>query len=141
GHLAAHQLRRECGQFIVLAACPAVVDRDIFAFDIGGFLQPLTEPGDIMPECLRGCGIEETNYRHRRLLRARREGPRNRRAPEQRDEFPPPHSMTSSAATSSLSGTVKPSILAVEALMTNSNLVACKTGRSVGLAPLRIRPV
>jgi hypothetical protein len=31
--------------------------------------------------------------------------------------------------------------LAVCRLMTNSNLVGCTTGRSVGLAPLRMRPV
>jgi hypothetical protein len=45
------------------------------------------------------------------------------RAAEQRYELAPLHSITSSAATSSLSGTVRPSILAVEALMTSSNLL------------------
>jgi hypothetical protein len=50
------------------------------------------------------------------------------------------YSITSSAATSSLSGTVRPSILAVWALMTSSNLLDCTTGRSAGLAPLRMRP-
>jgi hypothetical protein len=35
-----------------------------------------------------------------------------------------------------LSGTVRPSILAVSALMTSSNLLACTTGRSAGFAPL-----
>src|SRR5262245_26424824 len=56
--------------------------------------------------------------------------------------FEPPshHSITSSAATSSLSGTVRPSILAVEALMTSSNLLDCTTGKSAGFAPLTIRP-
>ena len=38
-------------------------------------------------------------------------------------------------------GTVMLSILAVSALMTSSNFDACTTGRSAGLAPLRIRPV
>ena len=38
-------------------------------------------------------------------------------------------------------GTVRPSILAVWALMTSSNLVVCMTGKSAGLAPLRMRPV
>ena len=75
------------------------------------------------------------------LLRALRERPRDRRAAEQRDERAAFHSITSSAATSSLSGTVRPSIRAVEALMTSSNLLACTTGRSAGLAPLRMRPV
>jgi hypothetical protein len=50
------------------------------------------------------------------------------------------HSITSSAAASSLSGTVSPSILAAGALMTSSNLLACITGMSAGLAPLRMRP-
>jgi ABC-type uncharacterized transport system substrate-binding protein len=36
---------------------------------------------------------------------------------------------------------VGPSALAVCRLMTNSNLVDCKTGRSVGLAPVRMLPV
>src|SRR5262249_7301017 len=42
---------------------------------------------------------------------------------QQRHELAPFHSITSSAVASSLSGTVSPSILAVEALMTSSNLV------------------
>src|SRR5262245_34189372 len=50
------------------------------------------------------------------------------------------HSITSSAAASNLSGTVRPSILAVEALMTSSNLLDCSTRNSVGFAPLRMRP-
>jgi hypothetical protein len=44
------------------------------------------------------------------------------------------YSITSSAATSSLSGTLRPSTLAVVRLMTRSNLVGCSTGMSAGLA-------
>src|SRR5439155_3588669 len=51
------------------------------------------------------------------------------------------HSITSSAATSSLSGTVRPTTRAAWALITSSNLDACTTGRSAGLAPFRMRPV
>src|SRR5262245_48931464 len=51
------------------------------------------------------------------------------------------HSITSSAVASSASGTVRPSILAVGALRTSSNLVDCTTGKSAGFAPLRMRPV
>ena len=36
---------------------------------------------------------------------------------------------------------VRPSILAVCALMTSSNFDDCTTGNSVDLAPLRMRPV
>ena len=50
------------------------------------------------------------------------------------------HSITSSARASSVGGTVIPSIRAVCALITSSNLVDCATGRSAGLAPLRMRP-
>src|SRR5262249_21369005 len=58
------------------------------------------------------------------------------RAAEQRDELAPFHSITSSARASSLSGIWRPSALAVLRFMTNSNLVACCTGMSIGFAPL-----
>jgi protocatechuate 3,4-dioxygenase beta subunit len=51
------------------------------------------------------------------------------------------HSITSSASASTVSGTVRPSALAVLRLITNSNLVGCMTGRSAGFSPLRILPV
>src|SRR6266540_641860 len=73
------------------------------------------------------------------LLRARRQWPRGRAA-EQRDELAAVHSITSSAATSSLSGTVRLSAFAVLRLMPNSNFTVCWTGKSPGLSPFRIRP-
>src|SRR5262249_19556361 len=78
------------------------------------------------------------------LLRPRRKQPGSRTA-ERRDKLAPlyrcNHSITSSASASSLSGIVRPSVFAVFRLMTNSNLVACITGRSAGFSPLRMRPV
>jgi hypothetical protein len=53
----------------------------------------------------------------------------------------PAHSITSSAVESSVGGTARPSILAVSALITSSNLLDCTTGKSAGFAPLRMRPV
>jgi hypothetical protein len=50
------------------------------------------------------------------------------------------YSITSSAATNSLSGTVRPSAFAVLRLMANSNFTVCWTGKSPGFSPLRIRP-
>src|SRR6202163_1761476 len=50
------------------------------------------------------------------------------------------YSITSSAMARSDDGTVRPSIVAVWALMTNSNLLDCTTGKSAGLAPLRMPP-
>jgi hypothetical protein len=51
------------------------------------------------------------------------------------------HSITSSARTSINGGIARPSTFAVFRLRTNSNLADCTTGRSAGLAPLRIWPV
>src|SRR5713226_1958873 len=48
------------------------------------------------------------------------------------------YSITLSASASSLSGIVRPSVLAVVRLMVRSNLVGCSTGRSPGFAPRRI---
>jgi hypothetical protein len=50
----------------------------------------------------------------------------------------PPHSITSSAVERSLSGTLRPRVLAVLRLITNSNFVGCSTGNSAGLAPWKI---
>src|SRR5262249_49375875 len=71
---------------------------------------------------------------------ARRERPR-RCATDERDEIATAaHSITSSAMASSDAGTAISSNRAVWAL-TSSNLVDCTTGRSAGLAPLRMRLV
>jgi hypothetical protein len=43
-----------------------------------------------MRQIVRRLGIEKTDYWHRRLLRAHRERPSSRRAPEQRDEVAAP---------------------------------------------------
>ena len=48
-------------------------------------------------------------------------------------------SITSSARATNVGGTMRPSVLAVLRLMTKSNLVGCKTGRSAGFSPLRMR--
>src|SRR6516162_2062770 len=78
-----------------------------------------------------------------RLLRARRERLRDRRAAEQSDEVAPlqlrVHSITSSASCWRCKGTSRPSALAVLRLIASSNLVGCITGKSATLAPLRIR--
>src|SRR5262245_13873968 len=82
---------------------------------------------------------EKAEHLHLGLLRARRQRPRRRPA-EQRDELAASHSITSSAATINLSGTARPRALAVFRLSTVSNRVGCTTGRSAGVAPLRILP-
>ena len=51
------------------------------------------------------------------------------------------YSITSSARARIVCGMVRPSVFAVFRLITSSNRVGCWTGRSAGLAPLRIFPV
>src|SRR5262249_27367483 len=85
--------------------------------------------------------VQKANHRQRRLLCARRERPRGHRAAEKRDELAASdHSITSSARASSVGETSNPSARAVTRLMTNSNLVACTTGRAAGFAPVRAWP-
>src|SRR2546425_1123084 len=83
-------------------------------------------------------GIMDFQLSVARLLPARRKRPRGCRAAEKRDELAASHSITSSASNCRELGTSRPSALAVCRLITNSNLVDCKTGRSAGFAPLRI---
>ena len=69
-----------------------------------------------------------------RLLRPRRQRPR-RCAAKKRDELATGHSITSSARARSDGGMARPNVLAVWWLITNSNLMACMTGRSRASRP------
>src|SRR5262249_62007256 len=111
----------------------------ILVLDITDFLQALMNRSNIAR--VRRCrwGAEETDHRHRRLLRSRRKRPRGCRAADERDERAAFHSITSSARASSVGGTSRPSALAVLRLMINSNLVDHLTGRSLGRAPRKMR--
>src|SRR5262249_41113995 len=112
GYLPAKKVRHERRQSILLILGP-IFDRDAVAFDVPFFRKAVAECNYARPQLRWRSTVEESDHRHRRLLRARCERPRGRRAAEQRDELATLHSITSSAATSSLSGTVMPSILAV----------------------------
>src|SRR6516162_11474169 len=56
-----------------------------------------------------------------------------------KSRHPSRHSITSSAVASRVGATVRPSVLAVLRLMTNSNLLGCWTARSAVFSPLRMR--
>src|SRR5262249_34253115 len=120
---------------------PVVLDDHVLAFDVAGFVKAFTERTSIACRGLGRPAADKPDHRHRRLLRARRQRPRGSRAADKRDEIAPRHSITSLALASKVAGTVMPSILAICALMTNSNLVDCTTGKSTGFAPLRMRPL
>jgi hypothetical protein len=49
----------------------------------------LVERGDVARGAIGRSGAEPADHRHRRLLRARRERPREYRSAEKRDEFAP----------------------------------------------------
>ena len=138
GDLPANQIGRQRRQSIELIVGPAILDRHVLALDKAGLLQALAECAQAIRERVGRCGVEEPDHRHRRLLRARRERPRRRRAAEQRDELAAFHSITSSARSRNASGSLRPSALATVRLMISSNLVGCSTGRSPGFAPRKI---
>ena len=64
--------------------------------------------------------------------------PGGRERDEHKAGAPTVYWITSSARPSSDGGIVRPRALAVFMLITSSNFVGCSTGRSAGLAPLRI---
>src|SRR5262249_26095677 len=123
----------------------SMLDPNVAVLDPSERLKSLSERIDagfyfwiVLGECM-----QEHHAPHPLRLRVCREWPRRRRAAKQGDElaapYPCDHSITSSAATSSLSGTVRPSALAVFILRVVSYLVGACTGRSAGLAPRRMR--
>src|SRR5262249_41828604 len=136
-----HKIGCQVRQSVELTLRPAVLNRNIVVFEMASFAQPLAKSDKGITPRLDRNAVENPDHRHRRLLRPRRQRPR-RRAAEQRDELATPdHSITSSARASNVGGTSRPSALAVLRLITSSNLVGCRTGKSFGLIPLRILPV
>src|ERR1700738_2356417 len=132
------QVSSQSRQSIVMTLRAEIFNRYISTLDVARYRQPLTKCGQ--EAAIERYRAEEPDHRHRWLLRARGERPGDGRPAEKRDEVASCHSITSSAVASRVGGTARPSILAVEALMTNSNLVDCTTGKSAGFAPLRMRP-
>src|SRR5262249_12537237 len=131
--LATHELGRDLLVALVASLGPTINDGD----------GPTLDPAKLAKPPLKGCnqatpgsrrtGSQKPHHRYPRLQRARRQRTCRRRPAEQRDELAPrDHSITSSARASSVSGTVRPSALAVLVLTASSNLVGCCTGRSPG---------
>src|SRR5215831_8156220 len=90
-HLAAYKIGRNLGQSIILPLCPAVIDGYILALDKSCLPETCAKSDQKVSNRLCGRRSEESNYRHRRLLRARRERRRRHCAAEQRDELAPLH--------------------------------------------------
>src|SRR5262245_35100436 len=89
--MAAHEFCRQCGKPIIVTLRPAVVDRDVLAFDVAGFLQTLAECANEVRIRSGRSAMKITDHWNNQLLRARRERPRRRTA-EQSDEVAAFHS-------------------------------------------------
>src|SRR5215475_8070223 len=133
-HMHAHKPGRQRGQLIDVLR-PTPFDDDVRALDVAEVTQARPQP--LTCGTLKGKPQKPDARRSRPLLRECGKRPRCRAA-KQCYEVAPLHSITSSARASSVGGTSRPSALAVLRLMISSNLVGYSTGKSAGLAPLRI---
>jgi hypothetical protein len=88
-HRSAGKPFRNCGQSLVMRECPAIFDRHGLAFDIAVLAQAAAERGYQIRALIGRSRAEEPDHRHSRLLRARGERARDRRAADQRNELPP----------------------------------------------------
>src|SRR5262249_37243080 len=111
----------------------------VLTFDVSEVSHPLQESIKNTLSARLGSGDHTADHGACQSLSESRERPRSCAA-EQRDERATLHSITSSASASSLSGTVRLSVLAVWWLITSSIFDTCITGKSAGRAPLRMRP-
>src|SRR5262249_46209363 len=89
GNAAANQLGRQARQSIVIILRRAVFDRYILALDIASVLEALTESAQTIHARVEHIGVEKSDYRHCRLLPGCRERPREGRAAECSQQFPP----------------------------------------------------
>jgi hypothetical protein len=90
-NLTGYQFGSKSGKQIIAVIGVAKFNRDIFAFNITVLLETRAEAWKEIRRLLLGTAGEESNHRHRGSLRARRKRPRDRRAAEKPDKFPPPH--------------------------------------------------
>src|SRR5262249_48988234 len=138
-HRTADQISDQRRQAIKVILRRAVFDRDVLILDVAGFPQPMAKRGHEVRYVSKRRAAQKPDHWHRLLLPARRKRPCCRAA-EERYERAAFHSITSSARASSVGGISIPNMRAVCTLMTSSNLADCSTGKSAGLAPLRMRP-
>jgi hypothetical protein len=84
---AIHQFDRLLRQAIVLSLRPAIFDCNVATLDIAGLSEALLDCCDIRRVRGRRYAGQDSDHRHRRLLRARRERPRRCRPTDERDEI------------------------------------------------------
>src|SRR5262249_23832091 len=137
--LSPNQIGEYAWQPVTAALSGAILDDEVARFVKAGFVQALPKSRQEVGYIAQRRAAHKPDHGQCGRLRTRH-GRTHSRAAEQRDELAPPdHSITSSARASSVSGTVRPSALAVLMLITSSNLVGACTGRSAGFSPLSMR--
>jgi Recombinase zinc beta ribbon domain len=73
-----------------MALCPAVFDRHVLSLNEARLFETLLERSHVW-SFFRRLDVHESDYLHRRLLRARHKRPRRRRTAKERDELAPLH--------------------------------------------------
>jgi hypothetical protein len=81
-HTPGNQIGNKRRQAVDLTLRVAIFDRDVAAFDVADLAQAAPERLHQLHRVVRRSRLDESNHRHRRLLRARRERPRGRAADE-----------------------------------------------------------
>src|SRR6516225_11280607 len=115
------------------------IDRQVVAFDIAQLAQAILECDVLGHQAWRPGDDADMENAGRCLVGIRgRSGEADQKSHAKQPASS--HSITSSARARIEGGMVRPSALAVFRLTTSSNVVGCWTGRSAGLAPLRILP-
>src|SRR5262249_13472188 len=140
--LQSDQLFCECLNSDCVGIAPAIIDSEVASIRPAELLKALpkySHAGADIRIAFRNRHQHADMTNSLRLLRARREWPRRRRAAETNNDLASIHSITSSASASSLPVTVRPSAFAVLRFPAVSTLVAACTGRSAGLSPRRMR--
>src|SRR5262249_52783362 len=97
GHATTDEVGHERRQAIVFALQPVVLDHDVLALDVAGFVEGFAEGSAKAIGLLGRSGADKADDRHRSLLRAHRERPRCCHATEKRDELASPHWLRSQA--------------------------------------------
>jgi hypothetical protein len=112
--LASHQIGRERRQAILVTICPAVLDREIGAFDKAAFLEAAMESCQPLRKRAERLADQKADQRGCWLLRAHWKRPSRRCAAEKLHYVAASHySMTSSAIASSVGGISISKIFAV----------------------------
>jgi hypothetical protein len=90
-HLLADQIDGHGRQLLVFVGGPAIFDGDILAFDEARVGKSLAKGGEPFGVLVARARVQESDHRHRRLLRERRERPSRDRTADKADKFAPPH--------------------------------------------------